>query len=252
MGRITVAHSHSSTVRINDIKSFIKASLVKKVKKYSDYCLACSKEAGKWLFGNRDFIVLNNAVDAKAFAKHDVNIDDLGFELKENSLKVGVVGSLNGSKNPLGTLEIFKHLKEINDNAVLIWIGDGPMRSQVENIIADYHLENDVKLLGIRNDISDVLQIMDCFLMPSLYEGLPVSLIEAQAAGLKCFVSDVITRETDITGLLDFLPLDNYKVWAEAINSADLTKVETYDNIVKAGYDIKQTVDFLQDFYLKI
>ena len=113
-------------------------------------------------------------------------------------------------------------------------------------------MQDCVILAGVRTDVPRMLQAFDAYLQPSLYEGLSVAQIEAQAAGLRCFVSDTITKEADITGRCAYLPLGQPELWADTILSADLTRIDTKQQIVDAGYDIRTTAQWLQDYYLSI
>ena len=131
-------------------------------------------------------------------------------------------------------------------------MGDGSLRNDIEQRIKDYSLNDSVILLGKRNDVPQLLQAMDYFLLPSLSEGLPVSAIEAQAAGLPCFISDTVTKEVDITGLCTFLPNGEEKKWSESILANTVIRTDTSERIRKAGYDIKDTANRIENFYLQI
>ena len=136
------------------------------------------------------------------------------------------------------------------ENAELVLIGDGPLRKEIEDEIHQLKLENVVKILGVRSDIAQLTQMLDVLAFPSLYEGLPVTLIECQAAGLPCICSDVITKNVDITGLCDFVPLNDLQKWCKAILSCVGTKREnTTEKIMQAGYDITTTARWIEEFY---
>ena len=111
-------------------------------------------------------------------------------------------------------------------------------------------LEDKIMMLGMRTDVSSLLQAMDAFLLPSFNEGLPVSVIEAQASGLPCFISKNITSEVDVTGLCHFLPIDDPHTWANEILKDVEVRIDTSDFIKKAGYDIKTTAETLKEFYI--
>lgn len=127
------------------------------------------------------------------------------------------------------------------------------MRQKVENAIRQYGLEDCCNLLGIRNDVHRVLQAMDVFVLPSIYEGLPVVAVEAQAAGLPCILSDAVSKEICITDLCTFLPIADPARWAETVLSIDPTvREDTRQKVVDAGYDIETTSSWLCDFYRSI
>ena len=163
---------------------------------------------------------------------------------------LGTVANLSDVKNPMGLIDIFLAVKKNKPNAKLLWVGEGSEREAIENRIQTEGLADDIILLGRREDVPMLLQSMDYFLLPSLYEGLPVSVIEAQAAGLPCFISDRVTKEVNITGLCQFFPIDKPDKWAKAILECPAFSRDTYDRIIKAGYDIITTVKWLEDFYM--
>lgn len=248
-GRTTIGHIHSSAS-----DSIIKSFLVHKISKYSDYNLACSQEAGNWIYGKKKFTVMKNAIDAEAFRVNHENREQYRqkFGFDHNITVLGTVANFSAVKNPKGLLDIFVAIHKINPNTRLLWVGEGQCRAEIEKRIKEEQLESKVKLLGARKDVAYVLQAMDAFLLPSFHEGLPVSVIEAQAAGLKCFISDCVTDEADITERCDFLPLHQENVWAEKILNTDLAKIDTSQMIKTAGYDITTTSKWLEEFYVKM
>ena len=131
-------------------------------------------------------------------------------------------------------------------------MGDGELKHSIIQKVNSLCLNDNVIFTGVRSDVSEILNVFDLFLMPSFYEGLPVSIIEAEASGLKCLLSDVITRETDITGNVEFFSLDESpKMWAEKISEMlTYDRTDTSEKIKKAGYDIMTTAQQLTDFYL--
>ncbi len=247
-GRITVAHSH-----IAKASTRIKKLYIKPIENLADYRLACGMDAGKLLYPHKDFTVLNNAVETEKF-RYDPEIRreyraELGLT---DQFVVGIVAGISDHKNPRGVIEIFREVHRIRPEAVLLWVGDGPMRAEIEDLVEEHGLKECVHFTGARNDVNRLLQAMDVFILPSFFEGLPVVLIEAQAAGLKCFVSDTVTREADITGRCEYLAIDDYSGWAEKICGSDVTRADTYEDICRAGYDISTTSDWLCRFYQSI
>ena len=247
-GRITIAHIHASTIR-----GRIKNHLVRNISKYADYAFACSFEAGKWVYHNRQFNVLHNAIDTNAF-KYSPHIrkivkNELGLS---NDLVLGTVANFSSVKNPMGLIDIFLATRKITPNIKLVWVGDGKLRTAIEERLQKEQIVDSVLLLGARSDVPRILQAIDVFCLPSFNEGLPVSMIEAQAAGLPCCVSDAITREADITGLCRFLPIDEPDVWAKVISKENTNRLDVSEVIKKAGYDIKDTAESIQNFYLTL
>ena len=243
-----ITHSH-----ISKADRFLKQLLIRGIWRKSDTCFACGKSAGEWLFQGHPFTVLNNAINTDQFLYQPSIREEVRREHHlEDCLVVGTVGRITPQKNPLGIVEIFNRIFARNQNARLMWIGDGPLRTEVEEKLRQYHLQEYVLMLGVRQDVSRLLQGIDVFILPSLFEGLPVVAIEAQAAGLRCFLGDTITQEANIAKRCIYLPIGQPEVWAEAILSADLTKVDTRQQIVDAGYDIHTTADWLQAYYLSL
>ena len=247
--RVTIGHMH-----IAKYDSYIKQLLCGQIEHYADYCLACGWDAGKLLYPHRHFIVLNNAIDASQFQYNAEVRKEYREKLGLNeSIVIGIVANFGEHKNPLGVIELFNQLSKMNSRYKLLWIGaGGELLDKVKVRVNKYELQSKVILLGARSDVSDLLQAMDAFILPSFYEGLPVVLIEAQAAGLQCFVSEFVTKEADITGRCTFLPLDQWEKWGTSIRESNLQHINTHDQIVDAGYDISYTTAMLQKIYIII
>lgn len=257
LGRKTVAHIHATKTSKEHVDRpfvhFLSNILINRIEKYSDYCMACSTEAGKWVFKKKPFTILKNAVDVDKFRLSSDKRTAIRRQLNvENQLILGTVANLSYVKNPMGLLDILIAVKKKNPNTKLIWVGEGEQRKKIEERIRREKLEDSVLLLGVRNDVQDILQAFDVFLLPSFNEGLPVSIIEAQAAGLPCFLSDRVTREADITGLCRFLPINNPIIWSTEILENQIQRRDTKELIIKAGYDICATAQWLQKFYESI
>ena len=247
-GRITIGHSH-----IAKIDSFAKKVYIKPIERYADYRFACGVEAGKTLYPHKSFKVINNAIDAKRFRFNEEVRAEYRKKLGlEEAFVVGIVANLIDHKNPIGVIRIFKAIHDLNPNAYLLWLGEGGMREEIESLVDNYNLNKYVIMPGVSNEIEKILQAMDVFILPSYYEGLPVVMIEAQAAGLPCFVSDKVTQEADITGLCKYLPLERTDVWSKAVLSAQNKRQDTSELIIKSGYDIEQTSQWMQNFYILI
>jgi glycosyltransferase involved in cell wall biosynthesis len=251
-----IAHSHLSDLGI-DIKLPFRLYARSMMKNTPNNFFACSKNAGKWLFGKKivnsnEIRVLNNAVNTSEF-KFNMTIrnkirNELGIQ---DELVIGHIGRFNKQKNHDFLIDIFHTVHQENKNAKLILIGDGHLRPSIEKKINNLGLTSNVKLLGVRSDISELMQAMDLFIFPSLFEGLPVVLVEAQAAGLKCLVSDTITKETDITGRVEFISLNSPpKYWANQILTSSYEHIDTTEKMKKNGYDSVTMANWLSNFYL--
>jgi len=260
MGLITIAHSHSTSNGIGTY-ALVKAILQYPIRYTADYLFACSESAGIWLFGKTackkgNFFVLKNAIDAKKYIYNEKIRKEKRKEFNiDNKLIIGHIGRFIASKNHIFLIDIFKVLHDNNNDVILMLIGDGALRPLIEKKATDLGLAKSVIFTGVRSDIPDLLQMIDVFVLPSLYEGVPVTLVEAQASGVRCVISDAITKEVIITDMIRRIPLTkSSKDWAMAIMDelAFPFRSNTYEKIVKEKYDVIETVQWLQKFYLEI
>lgn len=250
MGRITVGHCHTDSYT-----NPMKKAMIFGTENYCDYRFACSQKAGKLLYPHKTFEVINNAIDCDLYAFNQDLRNEVRAELHidSNRLVIGTVGTIKEVKNPLGLIEIFRELNRLNPESILLWVGrDGGMQAQAEEKIEEYGLKEKVIFTGSRSDVYRLLQAMDAFILPSFAEGLPVSVIEAQAAGLPCYISQQVTRDVDITGLCTFIPIEVPQKWALALRNCAYVREDTRQMITSAGYDIGATSQKMQDFYLNI
>lgn len=222
------------------------------IDRYKCKYMACSKEAGIAMFGQQAFTVLPNAIPVDKFQytpertkneKNKLNIQD--------KFVIGHIGRFEFEKNHDFLLDIFASIKKKVDNAVLLLVGDGIGRSSIEEKVRILNLSNEVLFLGNRNDVPDLLQAMDVFILPSRYEGLPLSVVEAQAAGLPCLISDVVGREAKILPETIFISLQKSPAdWAEeALKYKAFYRKNTYADVVKAGFDVNGTAKTMSAYY---
>lgn len=255
-GLVTIAHSHSTSSGYG-IQALIKNFLQYFIRYKADFLLACSKGSGEWLYGkkacNRDnFMIVNNAINTSKFA---FNIDARNrvrneFNL-ESKLVIGHVGRFIAAKNHSFLIDIFKAVHDKNTDTVLLLVGDGELRHAAEERVKELGLSDSVIFTGTRNDTPDLLQAMDVFLFPSIYEGLPVTLIEAQASGLPCIISDSITSEVCVTPIIKYVSLTKLpSQWAEIVISAERGERGGMEHYLKnSGYDIEDSALKLSTFY---
>lgn len=253
MDRIVVGHCHAF-FKVRNIRSFVQKRIIRFGGHIADYAFSCSEEAGRFMYGTRKFVVLKNAINVEKFIYKTELASMVRAELNlDNCIVLGTVGTIKSVKNPMGLIEILNHVIKLHAETKLLWVGsDGGMRREAELRIQELGLENNVIFTGARSDVNRLMQSMDVFLLPSISEGLPVTIIEAQASGLPCFVSDAITEEADVTGLCHYLPLDEWNRWAEEILKENGKRKDMRTAISAAGYDIHETVEWLQQFYLSI
>lgn len=262
-----IAHSHTSLYNLNlnpfskkrsslqfTFRFFVQNIFKIKVPSYSNYYYSCGDKAGIWLFGKKNkhkIKNINNAIDSGKFIFDPVKAAEMKEKLHvKEKLVIGHVGNFVPEKNHSFLLQVYKEIKNIKKDSVLILVGGGE-RKQFEQMTDEMHIEGDVNFLGVRNDVPDILQAIDIFVFPSTNEGLPVTLIEAQASGLKILASDEISKELDITGLVDFVSLkQSPKYWAELVlKSTKYNRENTMNKIIEGNYDIKNNALMLQEFY---
>lgn len=254
-GLKTIIHSHS-TSNGSGFSSFIKRILQFSLRWKADYFMACSKESGEWLFGKKvvngsRFLLLKNAIDLNRFTFSLEARNRFRNSLSLQSKTVFIhVGRLHESKNHEFLLRVFSSIRANNQDAVLLLVGDGPLKNRVKQLINNFDLGDSVFMLGSRDDIPYLLSAADCFLFPSIWEGVPVSVVEAQASGLHCLLSDTITRDVGVSDLVKYLPIDKgIGVWIHAIEEMSFERKDVTSDISNAGFDIFQTVIFLTNKY---
>ena len=255
-GLKTVIHSHN-TSNGKGIAALVKNVLQYPLRKIADYFIGCSREAGEWLFGeevtNGDrFHVLNNAIDTEKYIYDEKIRNEYRKEFGIKDEKVFIqVGRLSTQKNHEFTLNVFsKHIKN-NPEDKLVIVGNGELEGEIENRIDELGMRDNVIHLENRNDVNCLLQMADVFLMPSLFEGLSVAAVEAQASGIRCLLSDNVDRNCDITGLCEFLPLDE-EIWIKKMNEEIIQRENHKEDIVKGDFDVNGTAKWLEDFYIGI
>lgn len=259
-GLTTITHSHSTSSG-SGIESIIKNIMQFPIRFIADYFFACSKIAGEWLFGKRackkkNFFIIKNAIEAKKFIFNENTRREqrclLGLEDK---YVIGHVGRFDPPKNHEFIIDIFKSIHNINEDVLLLLIGDGVLKDSIKKMVDNLGLHNSVIFTGVRPDIPDLLQAMDIFLFPSIFEGLGISLIEAQATGLHCIVSETIPEEAHITDLVHSIPQNTpVEIWSDKILKYidGYERQNMYNNIKTSGYDIKTSSEFLEKFYLEL
>ncbi len=253
---VRVAHSHNIGFQSKNKMKILIGDLFKKpLKKYATHYFACSKLAGKWLFGKSEVKIIHNAVDYQKFKFNQTKRDELRKELGlENKLVIGNVGRFSNQKNHTFLVDIFYEIHKQNEDAILMLVGIGEKEQEIRDKVKTLDLMDCVKFMGFCKNTNELFWCMDVFLLPSLYEGLPIVGVEAQCTGLPCFMSkDVITDEVKIAENVRFIGLEKSpKEWAEIILSSDLSRRDTYEELKNAGYFIEQTVEELQKFYREV
>ena len=250
---VRVAHSHSANQDKN-LKYPIKLWYKSFIPQYATNLFACGKDSGDWMFGGAPFQIINNAIDVEAYAYNPTKRQEMRRQLGlENELTIGHVGRFNQPKNHPFLLDIFAVLLKKEPNAILLLVGGGENMPKIQAKAQALDIVEHVRFLGIRSDVADLMQAMDVFVFPSLYEGLGIALIEAQAAGLPCVVSDTIPHEAYLTDLVDSESLSApAEKWAEKILAKRaIPRTDRRAEIAAHDFDITTEAVKLQEFYLK-
>lgn len=250
---VRIAHSHNNKMGGTAVP--LKVVMRALFPIHATHFMACSREAGEFLFGNRDFIVVKNAIDVESFAYSEKVRDEVRRELGlERSFVVGNVGRLHYQKNQSLLLDIFAKILELRPDARLLIIGDGPLKSELLMKAERLGLTERLVLLSNRSDMNRLYQAMDVFVLPSLYEGLGIVAIEAQASGLPTICSDGVAEDANVSPLFRRCSLKASSMeWAETIVSADGQRnpIEGSAGVKAHGFDANDNAVRLQAWYLK-
>ena len=256
---IRIAHSHSTTNKKEKKKHLLKQLLRPFSKLFATDFMCCSEHAGRWLFGNKEYnkgnvYLLNNAIDIDKFKYNEKIRKEVRNELgiKDDALVIGHIGRFVEQKNHEFLIEIFKEVHNKNKNSILLLVGQGPLMEKIKNKVKSLSLEGNVIFLGQRKDVNRLYQTFDVFLLPSLYEGLGMVLIEAQTSGLYCIASTEIPKTAQVTNNLQFISLSNNpEYWSKKIleyykkNNRKKLNIET----IEKNFSIYNEANKLTDFY---
>lgn len=255
---VRIAHSHNAGLRKSPARP-LKLALHRwgrwRYGRYATHRWACSGLAAQFLFGAQSFQFIPNGVDAARFS-FDLQVrrqirQELGLG---DALVVGHVGRLCPQKNQSFLLDVFARLHRQQPNSVLLLVGEGEDRPALEAKAKSLGLETAVLFYGASHQVEELYWAMDCLVMPSLFEGLPVTAVEAQAAGLPCLLSQCVTRECALTGQTVFLPLDaGVQTWSETvlelISPAD--RAAAGDTVAAAGFDIHTVAERIRETWME-
>ncbi|MDN3439758.1 glycosyltransferase [Planococcus sp. APC 3900] len=260
LSRITISHSHSTSSGTG-FSSFVKDVLQFPIRYTADYFLACSQTAGEWLYGKEitkrnNFFIVKNGIDTDNFLFDNDKRLRKRKELEiTNKLVIGHIGRFVHAKNHSFLIEIFNELHYMEKESVLLLVGDGEDKQYIKKKVKNMNLQNKVLFIDPQSDISDYLFAMDTFVFPSIYEGLGIAVIEAQASNLPCVISDNIPLEACLSNDILRLSLElSAKEWARYIlkSNTEISNKVSSNRLVKEKYDIKESTLFMSDFYCNI
>lgn len=249
-----IAHSHSTKNTNNLIGKLYKRYLQSKINKSATVLLACGEEAAKWLYKSqwKRAIIVKNGIDIERFKFSEEKRKEIRKKLgiDDKIMIIGHVGRFSRVKNQEFLVKIYKEYEINNPNSLLIMVGEGEEKEKLENLVSQENLKSKIKFLGLRQDTDSIYSAMDYMIFPSLYEGISIALIEAQASGLKILASDTIDKNTDISGNIEWISLKELpSEWCKHIINTRKRKI---DEKKLEEYDIKRTARKLQEIYIKL
>lgn len=250
---VRIVHSHNTTCSYKVLHKLLQPIL----KGTANYGFACGEEAGKWLFKNNAYELIKNGIDLNVFTYDEEKRSEFRNKINAGERKViGHVGNFIYQKNHEFLIDSFNELIKKDKNYLLLLISDGELLEQMKEKVNKLGISENVLFLGKTTEVSSYLQAMDIFVLPSHFEGLPVVLIEAQALGLPCVISDKVSTEAKITSLVEFLPIDDTLLWVNKILNIDIgNRIVRCNNshkiIDELGYNVTKNAYKMKSLYEK-
>jgi glycosyltransferase involved in cell wall biosynthesis len=235
--KVRIAHSHNTTCEHMRVHKLLRPIFEIACKGR----FACGEEAGKWLFHRKPFTIIRNGIDLGMYERNEEIRSNTRTKLGvlDHEILLGHVGLFNYQKNHEFLIDVLEDLCKQEDKFKLVCIGEGENKNNIEAMVKRKGLEDEISFTGNVGNVSDYLQAMDCFLLPSRYEGLPYVLIEAQAAGLQCFVSDKVSKEANVSQNIGFIPLE-ISLWCNEIKLSTFERKNDRDRLVEIDFDIRE------------
>lgn len=251
---VRIAHAHNNSTS-NDIKKPIKEIMTKYYKKSANILFACSRVAGKYMFGDSEFRIINNAIDTDKFISDNEIRNKIRTELGiKDKFVIGHVGRFELQKNHKFLIDIFNEYRKKNNDAVLVLVGKGSLEKSIKEKVLSLGIQDYVYFLGNRSNMAEIYQAFDVFLFPSLYEGLGIVAVEAQTAGIPVICTKDLPEEINLSSLYNTVSLDDdISIWIEKINEAAMNS-DAHSNMSKiiksSGFEIKYLAKEFEEFYL--
>lgn len=251
---VRIAHSHTSNQK-HDLKYPIRIFYRSRIPSVATDLFACGEEAGKWMYGGKKYRIVRNAVDMNAmhFDGEARNRIRNNLAITADNIIVGHIGRFCEMKNHEFLVEVFREVLKLNNEARLVLVGDGPGLNKIKRKVENIGIKNRVVFYGISENISEVLSAIDVFVLPSIYEGVPMTLVEARASGLRCIISDTVAAEEKVLigGVKRLSLAEPPAIWAKEIVKASATYARhPINKIFEKEYGIAFQAQMLQDFYL--
>ncbi|OZG57213.1 glycosyltransferase family 1 [Bifidobacterium tissieri] len=263
---LRILHSHNAGVQ-NDDHGNMLHQLIRKMRdtqirhdigRYPTHYFACSSLAAQYMFPGRPYTWIRNGIETDRFAYAEQTRERVRRELglDDDTTAIGFCGRLRPQKNPVFLIDVFQRYLSLNPKSVLLIVGDGELRDDVAARVAKYGIADRVRFLGgERNDVNELYQAMDAFVLPSIFEGFGIVYLEAQCAGLPCLASaDVVPKDVKVTDLLEFVSLQqDPDRWAHALDDrirAVGPRRDHSEELRDAGFELADVAHRLQDFYL--
>lgn len=248
-----MVHAHNTRTNHPVVNTLLKYPMMW----LSQECIACSEAAGRWLYGNHPYVLMNNAIDLSNFRFQE----SLRWKYREEfgvneEFLIGHVGHFSEQKNHFFLIDVFAAFHRREPDSKLLLISDGPRFDQVKEKVAGLGLQDAVIFAGRRSDVAGIYSAMDLFILPSCWEGLPLVMVEAQANGLPVLASDAVTKDAKCTDRACYEPLDKgAEFWAQCLQNLRKAgfdrREDTRDAIAQKGFDIQTEAQKQRDLYLK-
>ncbi len=245
-----IIHSHN-TCAYNKLSSLIHKMVRKYVYNHTTEHIACSEQAGKWMFNDKPYVIIPNSIDMKKYSYSIENKEKIRKELNiEDKYIIGNIGRFVEQKNHIFLIKVFKEITAVREDAILVLVGDGPLIKNIKELVCELRIEDKVIFTGNRKDIPSVLSSFDVMAFPSLFEGLPFTIIEAQAAGLRCFISSNISDEVVCNSNIYKLSIDDKQLWINAlIKDSIYDRVKSAETICNSKYNINNSINTIIELY---
>ena len=248
-----IVHAHTGSLKKVDKKTRIQDKIGRYFTRNIDYLrMACGQKAGEYFFKNKDFIILNNGMEIEKFlfSMEDRNRIRKEYKIEENTKVFGHVGTMSLVKNHKFLIKVFYEYNKLESNSKMILIGKGDLKKDLEKQVQKLKIQDKVLFLDNRDDVEKIYSAMDIFVIPSLYEGFNVALMEAQVNGLTCYASTNIFEESNVSGNVAFLSLkEKPKIWAQKIQKANYTRDKYVINKIPDQFRIEKMIKRLTKIY---